>query len=95
MSRTVTDGRRVPSPKHGRRTGSGRRAAFPLSPLVSEVVQPGEIRILTMPTEAERKEASGPEKGWNVFRSLGRDAQPGQLSNAAVEHDRYLYGKGQ
>ena len=28
-----------------------------------------------------------------VFRSLGHDAQPGRLPNAAVEHDRYLYEK--
>jgi ribosomal protein L16/L10AE len=59
------------------------------------VVQPGEIRILAMPTKVEREEAPKSEKGWDVFRSLGRDAQPGQLSNAAAEHDRYLYGKGQ
>ena len=57
------------------------------------VVQSGEIRILDMPTEVEPEEVS--EDGWEVFRSLGRDAQHGQLSNAAVEHDRYLYGKGQ
>ena len=56
------------------------------------VVQPGEIRILPMPNETE-KEVSA--RGWEVFLSLGRTAQPGQLSNAAVEHDRYLYGKGQ
>jgi len=40
--------------------------------------------------EAERRESP---KGWEVFRSLGRDAQPGRLPNAAVEHDRYLYEK--
>ena len=56
------------------------------------VVQSGEIRILAMPTEGEPRELS--EDGWDVFRSLGRDAQPGQLPNAAVEHDCYLYGKG-
>jgi len=65
------------------------------------VVRPGEIRILPVPAEhvswtdstgAERQESP---KGWEVFRSLGRDAQPGRLPNAAVEHDRYLYGKGQ
>lgn len=55
------------------------------------LVLPGEIRILGMPVEAERRAAS--ERGWDVFRSLGRDAQPGQLPNAAMEHDRYLYGK--
>jgi GDPmannose 4,6-dehydratase len=30
-----------------------------------------------------------------VFHYLGHDAQPGQLPNAAAEHDRYLYGKKQ
>ena len=60
---------------------------------VRVVVQPGEIRILAVPTEGKQQEVS--EDGWDVFRSLGRDAQPGQLPNAAVEHDRYLYGKGQ
>lgn len=54
------------------------------------VVRPGEIRILPVPDEAERKESP---RGWEVFRSLGRDAQPGRLPNAAAEHDRYLYGK--
>ncbi len=56
-------------------------------------VQPGEIRIVAAPTEAEQKEPS--EQGWEVFRSLGCDAQAGQLQNAAIEHDRYLYGKVQ
>ena len=56
------------------------------------VVRPGEIRILPVPAEAVRKESP---KGWEVFRSLGRDARPGRIANAAVEHDRYLYGKGQ
>jgi hypothetical protein len=56
------------------------------------VVQPGEIRILGVPAEAEQEDLS--EKGWDVFRALGRSAQPGRLPNAAAEHDRYLYGKG-
>ncbi len=54
------------------------------------IVRPGEIRILPVRDESERQESS---KGWEVFRSLGRDAQPGRLPNAAVEHDRYLYGE--
>ncbi len=57
------------------------------------MVQPGEIRVLAMPPQVEGEEPS-PE-GWNVLRSLGCDAQPGRLSNAAREHDRYLYGKSQ
>jgi len=56
------------------------------------IVQPGEIRILPVMDEVERRESP---TGWEVFRSLGRDAQPGRLANAAVEHDRYLYEKKQ
>jgi hypothetical protein len=56
------------------------------------IVRPGEIRILPVRDEFERQESS---KGWEVFRSLGCDAQSGRLPNAAVEHDRYLYGKKQ
>jgi len=55
------------------------------------IVQAGEIRILPVSAEAEQRESP---KGWQVFRSMGRDASPGQLPNSAVEHDRYLYGKG-
>jgi len=54
------------------------------------VVQRGEIRILAVRDEAERPESL---TGWEIFRSLGHDAQPGRLPNAAAEHDRYLYGK--
>ena len=55
------------------------------------VVQPGEIRIQAAPTEVEQQKPS--ETGWDVFKSLGQDAQPGRLPNAAKEHDRYLYGR--
>ena len=57
------------------------------------VVQPGEIRILTATRETQPTEPS--ERGWDIFRGLGREAQPGRLPNAAVEHDRYLYGKSE
>ncbi len=56
------------------------------------VVQPGEIRILPVPDEVEREVSA---RGWDVFLSLGHAAQSGRLPNAAVEHDRYLYGKSQ
>jgi hypothetical protein len=56
------------------------------------VVRPGEIRILPVLDEVERRESP---TGWEVFRSLGCDAQPGRLPNAAVEHDHYLYEKEQ
>jgi hypothetical protein len=54
------------------------------------LVQPGEIRIL--PGKAAPVQA-GTALGWNIFQTLGDDAAPGQLSDAAVEHDRYLYEK--
>jgi hypothetical protein len=28
---------------------------------------------------------------WDVFISLGTDAEPGNLTNPSLEHDRYLY----
>lgn len=30
-------------------------------------------------------------KAWSAFRALGKNAKPGKLPNASVEHDRYLY----
>ncbi len=57
------------------------------------IVKPGEIRISSLPAEAEGPEPAA--DGWAIFRSLGQDAPSGRLSNAAVEHDRYLYGKKQ
>lgn len=55
------------------------------------VVKSGEIRIVAAPTEPKSKSSS--EKGWKVFRSLGKNASVGKLKNAGVEHDKYLYGK--
>jgi hypothetical protein len=35
-----------------------------------------------------------PDKdAWDIFLSLGRDATPGQLPDAAARHDEYLYGR--
>jgi len=55
-------------------------------------VKPGEIRI--NPTQPEGEQNSS-TKGWSIFRTLGDNAQPGQLLNAAVDHDHYLYGKSE
>ncbi|MBI5054891.1 MAG: hypothetical protein HZC38_16620 [Chloroflexi bacterium] len=54
------------------------------------IVQAGEIRIVTANTPAP---ALSSEKGWKVFRALGNNPGKGKLPNAAVDHDRYLYGK--
>ncbi len=66
-----------------REAGLGRR--------LQVIVQPGEIRIVPAQMVAEPTASGG---GWEVFRSLGNEAPPGQLPDAAVEHDRYLYVKG-
>jgi len=66
-----------------RDAGLGRR--------LQVIVQPGEIRIVPAQLAAEQTVSVG---GWDVFRSLGNEAPPGQLPDAAVEHDRYLYSKG-
>jgi hypothetical protein len=56
------------------------------------IIRPGEIRIVPVQPDVE---IVGTAKGWDAFRALGNDAQTGRLTNAAAEHDRYLYGKGQ
>ncbi len=38
-------------------------------------------------------QASDEKKGWDIFRLLGRDAAGGKLTNASVNHDKYIYGK--
>ena len=32
------------------------------------------------------------QKGWQVFKNLGKDAVAGKLSNTSTKHDEYLYG---
>ncbi len=54
-------------------------------------MKPGEIRIHSASETIENENPS--EKGWETFLSLGNNAVPGCLGNAAQDHDRYLYGK--
>ena len=58
------------------------------------IVRPGVVKILPepVPSEAMLSEPQGPSPlGWELFCTLGNDAQPGRLPDAAVDHDRYLY----
>ena len=32
------------------------------------------------------------QKGWQIFKDLGKDAVAGGLSNTSKKHDEYLYG---
>ena len=54
-------------------------------------VQSGEIRIASAPVKNPQPISSA--SAWNIFRALGKNAKVGKLPNAALEHDRYLYGK--
>jgi len=54
-------------------------------------MKPGEIRIQAASEMIDDENPS--KKGWDVFQSLGNNAVPGCLKNAAQDHDRYLYGK--
>lgn len=58
---------------------------------IQVVIRPREIRILEVAGKEEQEQPSG--QGWQLLRGLGLDAEPGRLSNAAAEHDRYLYTK--
>ena len=55
---------------------------------VTITVRPGEIRIVAAATEPSDRSSGG----WDLFRSLGHDAQPGVLADPSTSHDRYLYG---
>lgn len=66
-------------------------------------VQSGEIRIRSAESKGATSPAASDDAGhllktdaaWDVFRSLGDDAQPGRLADPSVQHDRYLYGAAQ
>jgi len=65
----------------------------PLQPL--ELPEGTSLRILVdAPLSEEHVEQpSASNASWELFRSLGRDAQPGRLVDPSVEHDRHLYGQ--
>lgn len=60
---------------------------------IQVTIQPREIRILEPALETVAGQASPSERGWDILRTLGVDAEPGRLPNASTEHDRYLYTK--
>lgn len=63
-------------------------------------VQPGEIRIRSAGSSLESDGSSSPQSretsrssdAWELFRSLGSEAQPGRVADPSLHHDRYLYG---
>ena len=60
---------------------------------IQVTVQPREIRIRELTLEAMAGQEPPSERGWQILRTLGVDAEPGRLPNASTEHDRYLYAK--
>lgn len=67
----------------------------PLEPL--ELPEGTSLQIIVdVPDPASKPDECRTSEGaWDVFRSLGRDAQPGKLADPSVQHDRYLYGQQQ
>lgn len=65
----------------------------PLQPL--ELPEGTSLRILVeAPVSEESVERTRVSKAsWELFRSLGSDAEPGRLVDPSVEHDRHLYGQ--
>lgn len=65
----------------------------PLEPL--ELPDGTSLQIIIDIPEAADKldERRAFEAAWAVFRSLGRDAQPGKLVDPSIGHDGYLYGQ--
>ncbi|MFW5693458.1 MAG: hypothetical protein ACOCWL_04515 [Thermoguttaceae bacterium] len=83
--------------QHGIWIDQQRLAEAGLQAPLEIAVQSGEIRIrsATLDEGIRAAPSNEPHAVWDVFRSLGRDAQPGRLANPSVRHDRYLYGEPQ
>lgn len=64
-----------------------------LGPRIRVTVRPREIQILDLLLETLAGQEQPSERGWQMLRALGADAEPGRLPNAATDHDRYLYAK--
>jgi len=47
------------------------------------------VRVMVSVPETDPEEAKA---AWTLFQQMGREAAPGQLPDAAVRHDEYLYG---
>jgi len=46
------------------------------------------VRVMISVPETDPEEV---KEAWALFQQMGREAVPGQLPNAAVRHDQYLY----
>ncbi len=49
-----------------------------------------QVRVTIAVPEAGKGEV---KDAWELFKTMGQDAIPGQLSNPSSDHDRYLYNK--
>jgi len=47
------------------------------------------VRVMISVPETDPEEVKA---AWTLFQQMGREAAPGQLPDAAVRHDEYLYG---
>ena len=72
----------------------------PEETLLSVIQEALEIKLISKDTAKHLESAGtvteGPDElsqrdPWEVFLSLGDEAEPGQLESASIAHDRYLY----
>lgn len=47
-----------------------------------------QVTIRLLQSTADQEQAA-----WEAFLQMGQDAGPGRLSDASIQHDRYLYRK--
>ena len=52
----------------------------------------GSQKQVKVTLAVETSSAPDPQKGWQIFKDLGKDAVAGKLSNTSTKHDEYLYG---
>ena len=48
------------------------------------------VKVVITLTHPDTKSTN---EAWNLFRSMGRSAEPGILAKSAEDHDRHLYEK--
>ena len=53
-----------------------------------ELGSQGQVKVTLA---VEMPSTPDPQKGWQIFKDLGKDAVAGKLSNTSTKHDEYLY----
>jgi hypothetical protein len=54
------------------------------------LIQKLNLLLTQTPSETMTSESQDP---WDIFLSIGNEAEPGKLENPSIEHDCYLYSQ--